>query len=124
VWAYTARADFGLGFSPFVNSADNDAQIFVLPFVHAIDAEIAAIEGLPFPLEQYEFPFTYETRQERADDIQQFFMNALNNYLAVTIFIGICGVSYHLPVCVTPTILPRATSLLHQSNDVVGPFSD
>jgi ATP-binding cassette subfamily A (ABC1) protein 3 len=124
VWAYRARADFGLGLSPYVNSADNDAQIFVLPLVHAIDAEIAAIGGLLFPLEQYEFPFTYETRQERANDIQQFFMNALNNYLAVTMFIGICGVSYHLPVCVTSTILPRETSLLYRSNNVVGPFSD
>lgn len=97
VWAYTARADFGLGLSPYINSADNDAQVFVLPFVHAIDAEIAAIEGVTFPLEQYEYPFTYETRQERANDIQQFFMNALNNYLAVTMFIGICGITYHLP---------------------------
>lgn len=97
VWAYTARADFGLGLSPYVNSADNDAQVFVLPFVHAIDAEIADTDGLPFPLKQYEYPFTYETRQERANDIQQFFMNALYNYLAVTMFIGICGVTYHLP---------------------------
>ena len=97
VWAYTARADFGLGLSPYVNSADNDAQVFVLPFVHAIDAEIAAIEGVPFPLEQYEYPFTYETRQERANDIQQFYMNALYNYLAVTMFIGFCGICYHLP---------------------------
>lgn len=97
VWAYTARADFGLGLSPYVNSNSNDAQIFVLPFVHAIDAGIAAIEGVQFPLEQYEYPFTYETRQERAEDIQRFFMNALNNYLAVTMFIGICGVTYHLP---------------------------
>jgi len=97
VWAYTARADFGLGLSPYVNSADNDAQVFVLPFVHAIDAEIAAIEGVQFPLEQYEYPFTYETRQERADDIQRFFMNALYNYLAVAMFIGICGITYQMP---------------------------
>jgi ABC-type multidrug transport system ATPase subunit len=97
VWAYTARADFGLGLSPYVNSADNDAQIFVLPFVHAIDAEIAAIEGVPFPQEQYEYPFTYETRQDRADDIQRFFMRALYNYLAVAMFIGICGICYHMP---------------------------
>lgn len=97
VWAYTARADFGLGLSPYVNSADNDAQVFVLPFVHAIDSEIAALEGILLPLEQYEYPFTYETRQERANDIQRFFMGALNNYLAVTMFIAICGVTYHAP---------------------------
>lgn len=97
IWAYTARADFGLGLSPYVNQDDNDAQVFVLPFIHAIDAEIARMEGSNFPLDQYEYPFTYETRQDRADDIQQFFMRALNSYLAVTMFIGICGITYHLP---------------------------
>lgn len=97
VWAYTARADFGLGLSPYVNANDNDVQVFVLPFVHAIDAQIARVEGVPFPTEQYEYPFTYETRQDRADEIQRFFMRALGNYLAVTMFIGICGITYHLP---------------------------
>lgn len=97
LWNYTATADFGLGLSVFVNEPDNDAQIFVLPFVHAIDAEIAAQAGVTFPETMLEYPFTYETIQDRQDQIQNFYMRALVNYLAVTLFIGMCGVTYHLP---------------------------
>lgn len=97
VWSYTARADFGLGFTPYVDRDTNDAQVFVLPFVRAIDAGIAALSGLELPDTMLEFPFTSETRQDRADEIQGFFMRALGNYLAVTMFIGICGITYHLP---------------------------
>ncbi|GAB7358743.1 hypothetical protein MBLNU230_g3972t1 [Neophaeotheca triangularis] len=99
VWSYTARSDFGLGLSPYVNRDDNDAQVFVLPFIHAIDAGIAEIEGVAFPRPENfaEYPFTYETLQERSNDVQEFFMRALASYLAVTLFIGICGVAYHLP---------------------------
>ncbi|KAI6885082.1 putative ABC transporter, partial [Hortaea werneckii] len=97
VWSYTARVDGGLGFSPFVNSADNAAQIYALPFVNAIDAGIAALSGADFPETMLEQPFTSGTRQDRADEIQEFFMRALSNYLAVAMFVGICGITYHLP---------------------------
>ncbi|RMZ32215.1 hypothetical protein D0859_03658 [Hortaea werneckii] len=97
VWSYTARVDGGLGYSPFVNSADNAAQIYALPFVNAIDAEIAALSGVDFPETMLEQPFTSGTRQDRADEIQEFFMRALSNYLAVAMFVGICGITYHLP---------------------------
>lgn len=97
LWNYTARADFGLGFSVFVNEPDNDAQIFVLPFIHAIDAEIASQAGVSLPDLILEYPFTYETIEDRQNDIQLFYMRALVNYLAVTLFIGMCGVTYHLP---------------------------
>lgn len=72
VWSYTARSDFGLGLSPYVNRDDNDAQVFVLPFIHAIDAGIAEIEGVAFPRPENfaEYPFTYETLQERSNDVQ------------------------------------------------------
>ncbi|RMY79480.1 hypothetical protein D0863_00083 [Hortaea werneckii] len=97
VWSYTARVDGGLGYSPFVNSADNAAQIYALPFVNAIDAGIAALSGVDFPETMLEQPFTSGTRQDRADEIQEFFMRALSNYLAVAMFVGICGITYHLP---------------------------
>ncbi|KAI4086325.1 MAG: hypothetical protein LQ344_007648 [Seirophora lacunosa] len=99
VWRYTARMDAGLGASVYVGRDDNDAQKFVLPFIHAIDAGIASLSGNDFPAAQNmaEYPFTYETRQERADDIHSFFMRALTNYLAVALFIGMCGITYHLP---------------------------
>ncbi|KAL8962590.1 MAG: hypothetical protein Q9193_001032 [Seirophora villosa] len=99
VWRYTARMDAGLGASVYVGRDDNDAQKFVLPFIHAIDAGIASLSGNDFPAAQNmaEYPFTYETRQERDDEIHSFFMRALTNYLAVTLFIGMCGITYHLP---------------------------
>ena len=100
VWSYTARMDAGLGVSVYVDQNDNDAQKFVLPFIHAIDSGIATLSGnTDFPVagNMAEYPFTYETRQERDDDIHEFFMNALTNYLAVSLFIGMCGITYHLP---------------------------
>ncbi|KAI4288983.1 MAG: hypothetical protein L6R35_001753 [Caloplaca aegaea] len=100
VWSYTARMDAGLGTSVYVDRDDNDAQKFVLPFIHAIDAGIATLSGsTDFPAAQNmaEYPFTYETRQERDDEIHEFFMRALTNYLAVSLFIGMCGITYHLP---------------------------
>ncbi|KAL9018938.1 MAG: hypothetical protein Q9185_003772 [Variospora sp. 1 TL-2023] len=100
VWRYTARMDAGLGRSVYVDRDDNDAQKFVLPFIHAIDAGIATLSGsTDFPAAQNmaEYPFTYETRQERDDEIHEFFMRALTNYLAVSLFIGMCGITYHLP---------------------------
>ncbi|KAL8658095.1 MAG: hypothetical protein Q9226_001273 [Calogaya cf. arnoldii] len=99
-WSYTARMDAGLGVSVYVNRDDNDAQKFVLPFIHAIDAGIASLSsntGLPAPQDMAEYPFTYETREERDNDVHEFFMRALTNYLAVTLFIGVCGITYHLP---------------------------
>ncbi|KAL9035432.1 MAG: hypothetical protein Q9180_004865, partial [Flavoplaca navasiana] len=100
VWSYTARMDAGLGASVYVQQDDNDAQKFVLPFIHAIDAGIATLSGstdFPAARDMAEYPFTYETRQERDDDIHEFFMRALTNYLAVSLFIGMCGITYHLP---------------------------
>ncbi|KAL8833631.1 MAG: hypothetical protein Q9176_007899 [Flavoplaca citrina] len=100
VWSYTARMDAGLGASVYVQQDDNDAQKFVLPFIHAIDAGIATLSGstdFPPARDMAEYPFTYETRQERDDDIHEFFMRALTNYLAVSLFIGMCGITYHLP---------------------------
>ena len=99
VWSYTARMDAGLGLSVYVNRDNNDAQTFVLPFIHAIDAGIASLAGIDFPApeDMAEYPFTYETREERDNKIHRFFMRALSNYLAVTLFVGICGIAYHLP---------------------------
>ncbi|KIX08888.1 uncharacterized protein Z518_03545 [Rhinocladiella mackenziei CBS 650.93] len=96
-WNYTAIADFSLGTRIFVDRSDNDAQLYSLPFIHAIDAEIANQAGLDLPQTILESPFTSETVQDRNDEVQEFFMRALINYLAVVFFIGICGVTYHLP---------------------------
>ena len=97
VWSYTARVDGGLGLSVYVNQDDNAAQVYVLPFVQAIDAEIARMEGAELPNNMLEQPFTYETIQDREDDVQQFYTEALGDYLAVALFIAVCGIAFHLP---------------------------
>ena len=96
-WSYTARVDGGLGLSVFVNQDDNAAQVYVLPFVQAIDAEIARLGGTELPSEFLEQPFTYETIQDREDEVQRFYTEALGDYLAVTLFIAVCGITFHLP---------------------------
>jgi len=96
-WSYTARIDASLAASVFVSRDDNAAQVYVLPFIQAIDAEIARIDGNELPAQMLEQPFTYETIQDREDDVQQYFMSALRHYLAVTLFIAICGIVFHLP---------------------------
>ncbi|ERF69960.1 hypothetical protein EPUS_08771 [Endocarpon pusillum Z07020] len=96
VWNYTVRADSSLGFTIFVDRDDNAQQIHSLPFLHAIDAGIASLSGMDFPETMNEYPFTSQTRQERDDDIQVLYMGALIDFLAVTFFVGICGITYHL----------------------------
>jgi ATP-binding cassette, subfamily A (ABC1), member 3 len=75
VWSYTARIDAGLGLSVHVSQGSNAAQLYVLPFLQAIDSEIARMSGSVLPSEMLEQPFTYETAQDRRDDVQQFFMS-------------------------------------------------
>lgn len=96
-WNYTAISDFGLSQRVFVDQDDNDAEIFILPFLHAINSQLAAESGASLPSQIRTYPFTSQTRQDRDNQIQTFFMRALVNYLGVVFFIGICGVAYHLP---------------------------
>ncbi|KAK0610321.1 Retinal-specific ATP-binding cassette transporter [Lasiodiplodia hormozganensis] len=96
IWNYTLRADGALGERIYVEETNNDAQIYILPFQHAIDAEIASISGSSLPSTVNEYPFTPRTAQERRDQIRHSYMGALINILAVAFFIGICGITYQL----------------------------
>ncbi|KAL9064141.1 MAG: hypothetical protein Q9157_007942 [Trypethelium eluteriae] len=95
IWNYTIRADGALGAKIFVNRNDNDAEIYVLPFQHAIDATIASVDNSSLP-QVDEYPFTSETSQERANNIEQLYMGSVINILAVAFFLGIVGVTYQL----------------------------
>ncbi|KAL1645820.1 hypothetical protein SLS58_003704 [Diplodia intermedia] len=96
IWNYTLRADGALGERIYVENHDNDAELYILPFQHAIDAEIASVSGASLPSSVNEYPFTPRNAQERADQIRHSYMNALINILAVAFFIGICGITYQL----------------------------
>lgn len=89
-WSYTAYTDWGLGLRINVNQDDNDAQVYGLPFIHAIDSAIANTTGVQLPQQMLQFPYTSETLQEREDEVQRLFMSALERYLGLVIFLAVC----------------------------------
>ena len=107
-WDYTAFQDFGLGLRINVNQNSNDAQIYGLPWVHAIDSAIANASGLELPQQMLEMPFTSRTLQEREDQVQSLFTGALASYLGLVIFIAIC-------VCMLSVFYCRRTDIARAS---------
>jgi ATP-binding cassette, subfamily A (ABC1), member 3 len=96
LWNYTLRADGTFGTTVFVNQDDNDAEIYILPFQHAIDSAIASLNGTELTQNISQFPYTSENAEERRRTIQEKFMDSLINILAVAFYIGVCGVTYQL----------------------------
>ena len=100
MWNYSLRADGGLGTKIDVTNANNDAEIYLLPFQHAIDFTIASlnttIDQSALPSQVYEYPFTDKTQKERNDDIRIRYMGGIIDILGVAFFIGIVGVIYQL----------------------------
>lgn len=97
LWNYTLRADGALGAKIFVNQHDNDQEIYVLPFQHAIDAAISVLNGSNnFPDTVNEYPFTSQNTQQRMDNIRQLYMNSIISILGVVFFVGIVGITYQL----------------------------
>nr|POE53298.1 atp-binding cassette sub-family a member 3 [Quercus suber] len=97
LWNYTLRADGSFGTNIYVNTHDNDAEIYVLPLQHAIDSAIANVNGatiLPDNVEEY--AYTSETAAERQRTITRLYMGTLINILGIAYFIGFVGVCYHL----------------------------
>ncbi|KAF2474469.1 P-loop containing nucleoside triphosphate hydrolase protein [Lindgomyces ingoldianus] len=95
-WNYTLRADGAFGERIFVDRTNNDVEIYVLPFQHAVDAAIGALNGTNTQKTINEYPFTDQTSKERDTEIRRLYMGALINILAVAYYIGICGVTYQL----------------------------
>ncbi|KAF2434403.1 ATP-binding cassette sub-family A member 7 [Tothia fuscella] len=101
IWNYTLRSDGALNTKIYVDKHDNDAEIYVLPFQHAIDAAIVnefgnatANGAIPDVVDEY--PFTNKDDKQRADDIRRLFMTAIQNFLGVVFFLGLVGILYHL----------------------------
>ncbi|KAK7510141.1 uncharacterized protein IWZ02DRAFT_116073 [Phyllosticta citriasiana] len=96
IWNYTMRADGSFEERVYVSRADNDAQIYILPFQHAIDAAIARLNGSSIPDAVDEFPYTDETEEQRNDRIRHSYMNTLINILGLAFFVGTVGITYQL----------------------------
>ncbi|PLB35764.1 putative ABC transporter [Aspergillus candidus] len=99
-WNYSIRMDAALGAGIEVDKLDNEQQIYLLPFQHAIDWAIAQVNSStgrrPLPSEIMEYPFTSLTQKGREDEIRTRYMGAVIDIIGVAIFIGIVGVSYQL----------------------------
>ncbi|KAJ5182551.1 hypothetical protein N7492_000167 [Penicillium capsulatum] len=97
-WNYSIRADGSLGDKIDTEKNNNDQQIYILPFQHAIDRAIAQTNGSEngIPDQIMEYPFTSLTQKERNDQIRVRYMTAIINIISIAIFIGMVGVTYHL----------------------------
>lgn len=96
IWNYTLRADGSFGGRIFVNSKDNDAEIYALPLQHAVDNAIAGLNGTSLPDNIQEYPYTSQTPEERARNITRLYMGSLISILGLAYFIGIVGICYQL----------------------------
>lgn len=116
LWNYSIRADGSLGSKIDTEKSNNDQQIYILPFQHAIDRAIAQTNGsgdndVPsqvghhqeWPVQYLtqaeqimEYSFTSLTQKERNDQIRVRYMTAIINIISIAIFIGMVGVTYHI----------------------------
>ncbi|XXG95904.1 hypothetical protein Hte_002180 [Hypoxylon texense] len=100
VWNYTLRADGSLGSKIDTTQDDNSAQVYTLPLQRAVDAAISSLSNAngqsPFPDTTDEYPFTPETEEEREARIRRMYQSSLTNFLAVSFFVVVIGVCYHM----------------------------
>lgn len=100
IWNYTIRVDGAHGFKINVDNNKNDAEVFVIPLQHAIDAAIAevssgtGVDSLPEHVEAY--PYTSKTQKEWDDSLVTSIQNAVTKYIAIVWYIGFIGLCYHL----------------------------
>ena len=99
VWNYTLRADTSLGNSFNVDSYNNDAQIYLLPFQQAIDQAITkrtpgyAGGDLSMVLQ---YPYTEKSEEDRERDTEQSYLNAAIGFFGILFFFGMVGIVYQL----------------------------
>ncbi|KAI2628792.1 P-loop containing nucleoside triphosphate hydrolase protein [Hypoxylon sp. NC1633] len=100
IWNYTLRADGSLGSKVDVTQSNNAGQVYTMPLQRAVDAAISAVSNANgrsrFPETTEEYPFTPETQAEREARIRRNYQSALTNFLSVSFFIVIIGISYHM----------------------------
>ena len=96
IWNYTLRADGAFGDSVYVDTDDNEAEIYVLPFHHAIDSAIGQVSGTELPDEVLALLFTSETNDEREEDITEEYMDSLIEIVGVALLIAVIGIVYQL----------------------------
>ncbi|KAH8887649.1 hypothetical protein GQ53DRAFT_725964 [Thozetella sp. PMI_491] len=102
LWNYTIRVDSSLGAGRVnVKRDDNDGEIYMLPFQHAIDAAISRTNNgtggrVALPATLNEYPFTPQTPAERDERIRVLYQDSIMNFLGVSFIAGLVGISYHM----------------------------
>ena len=96
-WRYSLHGDGTFDEKIFVDRNDNDRQIYVLPFQKAIDSAIASTQNASLPEIIDEYPFTSQTAAERTRRVHRNYMNILAAILALALYVGLCGITFHLP---------------------------
>ncbi|KAI1211292.1 P-loop containing nucleoside triphosphate hydrolase protein [Annulohypoxylon truncatum] len=100
IWNYTLRADGALGSKIDTTRDDNSGEVYSLPLQRAVDAAISGLSDtdgtVRLPATTEEYPFTPETQEERAARIRRNYQSSLTNFLAVSFFIVVIGICYHM----------------------------
>jgi ATP-binding cassette subfamily A (ABC1) protein 3 len=74
LWNYTIRADGSFGERIYVYSNTNDADIYALPFQHAIDNAIGSSNGKSLPDNIQQYAYTSQTNEQRDRNITRLYM--------------------------------------------------
>lgn len=100
IWNYTLRADGALGSKIDTTRDDNSGEVYSLPLQRAVDTAISGLSTVDgtvrLPATTDEYPFTPETQEEREARIRRNYQSSLTNFLAVSFFIVVIGVCYHM----------------------------
>lgn len=89
--------DSALGHTIDVESKRNAAQVYTMPFQHAIDVAISrTLPGPSLPERVFQYPYTTASQKQRDKVVISNYANSLIGYLAFAFFVGMCGVTYHL----------------------------
>ncbi|KAI2468356.1 P-loop containing nucleoside triphosphate hydrolase protein [Annulohypoxylon bovei var. microspora] len=100
IWNYTLRADGSLGSKVDATRDDNSGEVYSLPLQRAVDAAISDLSNtdgtIQLPATTEEYPFTPETQEERAARIRRNYQSSLTNFLAVSFFVVVIGICYHM----------------------------
>lgn len=102
LWNYTIRSDSALGLGKVdVEKDTNDAELYLLPFQHAIDSAITSTNNgssdqVRLTNTTTEYPFTDLTKEEREEKIRVRYQKSIMGFLAVSFIAGIIGVCYHM----------------------------
>ncbi|KAJ4299000.1 hypothetical protein N0V90_004244 [Kalmusia sp. IMI 367209] len=100
IWNYTLRGDADFGKSFFVDLDNNDAQIYTIPFQHAIDAAIArktsAANSSASSMQVYEYPFSSEDESQRQNKDRARFMDMMKDILVTPFYLVICCIVYQM----------------------------